>query len=463
MITRRTIAIIGLFLIAITILMTMPQPVQAQTNKRCFDETPFCISGPLREYWETNGGLAVFGLPKSDQYEEIIEGKPYQVQWFERNRLEIHPENKPPYHVLLGRLGAGPVEAAKQAATWQPPDAETAQPGCLYYPETGWNVCGAILQAYRANGLETDGQAGFSSNDNKALFGLPLTPLVTMQIENKPYQVQWFERARFELHPENTSPHTVLLGLLGNETLLNASSSTPTLTLATNAPSVPSTSERKITMKVMDEVRTEPTRNLKITFPFLEETDAQAQAFNQAVAAFVKESIDGFEKDLADWQVAPEAPGEDGIWIDSEVTLNTNDLVSILFTVSVFFRGAAHPNHESFVLNYQLDQARILQLADMFQPQSDYLERIAAYCIQELPQHSDMLFENFAQEGAAPSAENYRFWNLTLQGVQISFDQYQVAPYVAGRQQITIPYAELRSIINPQGPLAALLIPNTDE
>jgi hypothetical protein len=35
--------------------------------------------------------------------------------------------------------------------------------------------------------------------------------------------VQWFERARFELHPENQPPYNVLLGLLGNE----VSSGTP--------------------------------------------------------------------------------------------------------------------------------------------------------------------------------------------------------------------------------------------
>src|SRR5262249_61554574 len=29
----------------------------------------------------------------------------FQVQWFEGNRLELHPENQPPYDVLLGRLG----------------------------------------------------------------------------------------------------------------------------------------------------------------------------------------------------------------------------------------------------------------------------------------------------------------------------------------------------------------------
>jgi micrococcal nuclease len=34
--------------------------------------------------------------------------------------------------------------------------------------------------------------------------------------------VQWFERARFELHPENPPPFNVLFGLLGNEIRDNA-------------------------------------------------------------------------------------------------------------------------------------------------------------------------------------------------------------------------------------------------
>jgi hypothetical protein len=50
-----------------------------------------------------------------------------------------------------------------------------------------------------------------------ALFGLPLSDLMVEKINGKEYQVQWFERARFELHPENPAPYNVLLGLLGNE------------------------------------------------------------------------------------------------------------------------------------------------------------------------------------------------------------------------------------------------------
>ena len=63
-----------------------------------------------------------------------------------------------------------------------------------------------------------DGQRGTSYEESLALFGLPLTG-VRME-KNKAGDTvltQWFERARFEWHPNNPEPYKVLLGLLGNE------------------------------------------------------------------------------------------------------------------------------------------------------------------------------------------------------------------------------------------------------
>jgi hypothetical protein len=78
---------------------------RAQTAERCFAETGHCISGRVREFWEQQGGLPVFGLPITPLQTEQVERNSYQVQWFERARFELHPENAPPYNVLLGLLG----------------------------------------------------------------------------------------------------------------------------------------------------------------------------------------------------------------------------------------------------------------------------------------------------------------------------------------------------------------------
>ena len=194
-------------------------PAQAQTSQRCFTETGQCISGRIREYWERNGGLPVFGLPLGPQQEMTIEGKSIQAQWFERNRLELHPENARPYDVLLGRLGADVL--AQQGRDWFTfPTVDEASGGdaesCRFFKETRHTVCGEFVQAYRLHGLDL-GAAGNSYEESLALFGLPLSQPMTETIEGKEYQVQWFERARFELHPELRSRVRILFGRLGAE------------------------------------------------------------------------------------------------------------------------------------------------------------------------------------------------------------------------------------------------------
>jgi hypothetical protein len=47
-----------------------------------------------------------------------------------------------------------------------------------------------------------------------------------------------------------------------------------------------------------------------------------------------------------------------------------------------------------------------------------------------------------------------RKWNITSNGLVIIFDEFQVAPYVPGPQTVTIPYSELKTLIDPKGPLA---------
>jgi hypothetical protein len=120
-----------------------------------------------------------------------------------------------PYDVLLGRLGADRL--AQQGRDPFTFPKSSAQAGCRFFPETQHNVCGDILSAWRASGLDL-GQPGVTEGESLALFGLPLSdPLMETLSDGKQYSVQWFERGRFESHPENQPPFNVLLGLLGSE------------------------------------------------------------------------------------------------------------------------------------------------------------------------------------------------------------------------------------------------------
>jgi hypothetical protein len=202
-----------MLLLALPLLFAaLPPAALAQSDQFCFEQTTYCISGRIREFWSQNDGLRAFGLPVTPLREEEIEGRRLQVQWFERNRLELHPENARPSDVLIGRLGADALVQSERV--WESFAKSAPQGDCRFFAETGHNICGALLRAWRAQGIEIDGQAGKSEAENLALFGLPLSgPRTETLSDGRAYTVQWFERARFEIHTEFSPPNDILLGL----------------------------------------------------------------------------------------------------------------------------------------------------------------------------------------------------------------------------------------------------------
>jgi len=172
------------------------------TTAQCFAATGHCLQGRFLTYWQGHGGLAINGYPLGDEFTETLEdGRPYTVQYFERVRLEYHPENaNPQYQVLLGQFG-------RRIHPADPPALPA--PGTRYFTETGHNLGGSFQRYWEANG-------------GLAQFGYPLTDEFKEQLaDGNTYTVQYFERARFEYHPENSPPYDVLLGQFGRQILGN--------------------------------------------------------------------------------------------------------------------------------------------------------------------------------------------------------------------------------------------------
>ncbi|MBA3946437.1 MAG: cellulase family glycosylhydrolase [Herpetosiphonaceae bacterium] len=168
-----------------------------------FAETSHGLSGRFLRYWQAHGSLAQFGYPITGILSEPdpSTGIARQVQYFERNRFEYFPENDgTAYEVQLGLLGDNLL--LKHGVDWHtlPVHADTP-PGCRRFSETQHLLC-PPFRAY----WETHG--------GLALYGLPISDAST---ENG-LLVQYFERNRFEEHPEYSgTPSEVLLGLLGRE------------------------------------------------------------------------------------------------------------------------------------------------------------------------------------------------------------------------------------------------------
>jgi peptide/nickel transport system substrate-binding protein len=206
---------------AVSLIPATAGTVSAQGTSRKIGD--FNVTGRFLEVWSSHGNdqsdTYVNGLPLTDVHSEISteDGKAYDTQWFERAKYEAHPENKAPYDVLLGRLGANQVEGraridpatgkitdpanAAFATIDKPADANGTDK--VWFQETKHSVSGKILQYWNQYG-------GLQQ------FGFPLSEAFNeVSTDGKTYQTQYFERARFEVHPELQDPYAVELGLLG--------------------------------------------------------------------------------------------------------------------------------------------------------------------------------------------------------------------------------------------------------
>ncbi len=85
-----------------------PVATALSSSRHFFELTGHTLNNGFSNYWEEHGGLAEFGYPISEEITEVNpdDGKTYVVQYFERNRFELHPDLAgTPYVVQLGLLG----------------------------------------------------------------------------------------------------------------------------------------------------------------------------------------------------------------------------------------------------------------------------------------------------------------------------------------------------------------------
>ena len=186
-----------------------------------FPETGHYLGWQFRTYWEGNGGLPVFGYPMTEEYEErnADTGQFRTVQFLERQRFEWHPENAgTPYVVLLGRLGYEDALARGllDSEPFQPILRDIVRGDCVWFGETRQMVCTDFIRYWQDHGLEF-GDEGTTYRESLALFGFPISqPHID---PDTGMLTQYFERAVFELHPDNPDPYRVLLRRLGADVL----------------------------------------------------------------------------------------------------------------------------------------------------------------------------------------------------------------------------------------------------
>jgi len=192
---------------------TSPVPASSNPNMVYFPETQHNVPRIFYDYWQANGGLERFGYPLTEPFPEVslTDGNTYLTQYFERARFEHHPELAgTQFEVLLGLLGSERTAGRRQEPPFQPVPPPS-EPDVDYFPETGHTLRGLFRQYWWQNG-------------GLPIFGYPISEEFEEQskTDGQVYVVQYFERNRFEWHPEFAGTrYEVLLGHLAREILID--------------------------------------------------------------------------------------------------------------------------------------------------------------------------------------------------------------------------------------------------
>lgn len=183
----------ALLALVLAVMLVGGLPGQAlgqSSSPRYFPQTGHSLRGAFRSFWERSGGIAIFGLPITEEYIRRSDGK--LVQFFERARLELRVSGGQA-QIDLGLIGRE-ASAGRDFGRIGPfPPTATQR----YFPETGHSLRGAFKNFWDRYG-------------NLGIFGFPISEEINEQLSDGIRLVQYFERARFELRGSSVG-----LGLLG--------------------------------------------------------------------------------------------------------------------------------------------------------------------------------------------------------------------------------------------------------
>lgn len=150
-------------------------------------------------------------------------------------------------------------------------------------------------------------------------------------------------------------------------------------------------------------------------------------------------------------------PGRSQLSSSFEVMCIDNDVISIRHRIFHFGAGAAHPNHQTAVSNFQRNPTWAVTLRGLFED-VDYLGALSDYCIADLLEQRQ-ISEPTAEIllGTAPKEENFARFCIAPVGLVITFDEYAVGSYSEGGFTVIIPRERLAGMLKQNAPISRYL------
>lgn len=142
--------------------------------------------------------------------------------------------------------------------------------------------------------------------------------------------------------------------------------------------------------------------------------------------------------------------------LDYQIIWISPKYMSFRIYVLTYLAGQAHPVTKFQSINYNMNTQQVLKLADLFNKDSKYLDTLVTQSrvlLEKTIISTDAdkdAAEKWIEAGTEAKEENFSTWNLTDEGLMITFQPMQVTDYAQGKQQVIIPYNVLQSEFKPE-------------
>ncbi len=161
-----------------------------------------------------------------------------------------------------------------------------------------------------------------------------------------------------------------------------------------------------------------------------------------AVNNYITQFVEAARKDV------PEVPAEEGIGVEEVLTgcfdSSYKDIVTYVVT-DYMFEGGAHGMTGISALNFNMKTGEAVSENDLFAP--GYPETLSACLTAHLREalgDEDAYAALFVKD-IAPNSN----FKVSEDGITYVYNAYEIGPYYLGAIEVTVPWAELESILKP--------------
>lgn len=192
---------------------------------------------------------------------------------------------------------------------------------------------------------------------------------------------------------------------------------------------------------------------LTFEWPQIDRPTPQQETWNTAVRDAAVRLALGHKAATEPFPAVLDAAAAPDVELSSYYLLNAaNEHLVEVGLIQYTYSGGAHGMTNSASFIWLFGPNRQLQASDIFREGSNWQQQIVTQTIARLQAQPDlrpMLWKGKELEDGAAGATDPRHWQISRDGLTISFDQYEVAAYAAGGGSVDFTWDELNPLLSP--------------